>query len=215
MSHVIGSRVISILITLSLLCLWSCSNTDSCRVLPNERAQLIEQLQEARQTDLKDARDTALGPDAAGDYMTQAGKAETAIDDLSQHSNVPKSEISDALFVPPKHLSPARRAELIKQLEQAKSRDDEIFHTHLGGWDPILTEDCNIQGERVERVVNKLETERPVSWSEINQAMWVPDEYAWWFRQAGRRRVPSGLTTANTAMPNDRNYRTRSGKSTR
>ncbi len=120
-----------------------------------------------------------MGPDAAGDYMTQAGKAETAINDLSQHSNVPKSEISDALFVPPKHLSSAQRAELITQLEQAKARDDEIWRTHLGGWDPILTTDCTIQGKRVERVVNKLETEKPVSWSEINEAMYVPNENAW------------------------------------
>jgi len=174
-----GSREVLILIVLSLLCLSSCSNADSSVIPPKERAQVIEQLQEARQTDLKNAMDTALGPDAAGDYMMQAGKAETAIDDLSQHSNVPKSEISDALFVPPKHLSPAQRAELITQLEQAKVRDDQIWHNHLGGWDPILTTDCTIQGERVERVVNKLETEKPVSWSEINEAMYVPNENAW------------------------------------
>jgi hypothetical protein len=179
MSHVIRFREFSILITLSFLCVWSCSTADYSGTSPRERAQLIEQLQEARQTDLKNALDTSLGPDAAGDYMTQAGKAETAINDLSQHSNVPKSEISDALFVRPKHLSPAQRAELITQLEQAKARDDEIWRSHLGGWDPILTTDCTIQGTRVERVVNKLETERPVSWSEINEALYVPNENAW------------------------------------
>jgi hypothetical protein len=174
-----GSGEVLILIVLSLLCLSSCSNADSSVIPPNERAQVIEQLQEARQTDLKNALDTSLGADAAGDYMMQAGKAETAIDDLSQHSNVPKSEISNALFVPPEHLSPAQRTELIKQLEQAKSRDDEIWRIHLGVWDPILTTDCTVQGTRVEQVVNKLETERPVSWSEINEAMWVPNEWAW------------------------------------
>ena len=148
-------------------------------VQPQERSDLIEQLQEARRTDLKNAMDTGLGADAAGDYMTQAGKAEAAISDLSEHSNVPRSEISDALFIPPKHLSPAQRAELIKRLERAKALDDEIYRNHLGGWDPILTEDCTVQGMRVERVVNKLETENHVSWSEINEAMWVPDEWAW------------------------------------
>jgi len=179
MSHIIGRLEISILITLSFLCLSACSTADSYGTSPDQRAQLIEQLQEARRTDLKNALDTSLGADAAGDYMTQAGKAETAIDDLNQHSDVPKSEISDALFVPPKHLSPAQRAELITQLEQAKVRDDQIWHNHLGGWDPILTTDCTIQGERVERVVNKLETEKSVSWSEINEAMYVPNENAW------------------------------------
>jgi hypothetical protein len=179
MSHIIGGLKISILITLSCLWLSSCSTADSYGTSPQERAQLIEQLQEARQTDLKNALDTSLGADAAGDYMTQAGKAETAINDLSQNSSVPKSEISDALFVPPKHLSPAQRAELITQLEQTKVRDDQIWHNHLGGWDPILTTDCTIQAERVERVVKKLETEKSVSWSEINEAMYVPNENAW------------------------------------
>ncbi len=146
---------------------------------PRERSQLIERLQGAREIDLKNALDTSLGPDAAGDYMIQAAKAETAINDLSQHSNVPKSEISDALFVPPKHLSPVQRAELITQLQRAKARDDEIWRSHLGGWDPILTTDCTIQGKRVDRVVKDLETEEPVSWSEINEAMYVPNENAW------------------------------------
>jgi hypothetical protein len=146
---------------------------------PQERVQLIGELQDVRQTDLKDALDTELGPAAAGDYMTQAEKADKVINDLSDNSDVSKSEISDALFIPPKHLSAAQRTQLIGQLEQAKARDDEIYRDHLGGWDPILTEDCNIQGIRVDRVVNDLKTQRSVSWSEINQAIWVPDEAAW------------------------------------
>jgi hypothetical protein len=32
---------------------------------------------------------------------------------------------------------------------------------------------------RVERVVNKLQTEKPVSWSDIRAAMAVPNEAAW------------------------------------
>ena len=32
---------------------------------------------------------------------------------------------------------------------------------------------------RIDRVVNKLETERPVAWSEIEEAMVVPNESAW------------------------------------
>jgi hypothetical protein len=111
--------------------------------------------------------------------MTQADRAETAITDLSNHTNVSRSEISKALFVPPKHLSSAQRIELIKRLEQAKAEDNQIWHSHLGGWDPILTEDCTVQQMRVDRVVNKLETEEPVSWSEIDEAIYVPSENAW------------------------------------
>jgi len=177
--RIFGSREASLLIVLPFLCLASCSSAVSSGLPPQERAQLIEQLQGARQTDLKDAKDTGLGADATIDYMTQAGKAETAISDLRERSYVSRSEISDALFVPPKHLSFAQRAELVRQLEQAKALDDELYRNHLGGYDPILTEDCNVQGMRIDRVLNKLENGRPVSWSEIDEAMVVPKETAW------------------------------------
>ena len=120
--------------------------------------------------------DTELGPVEIGDYMTQAGKAETAIEDLSKQSDVPSSEISDALFVPPKQLSSAQRAELIKQLEQVKALDDQMWRNHQGGWDATFEQDCNVQSTSVDRVVKKLETDTPVSWSEINDAMLIPDE---------------------------------------
>jgi hypothetical protein len=175
----LGPREALLLLALTLACLSSCATSDSSRMTPQERVQLIGELQDVRQTDLKDALDTELGPAAAGDYMTQAEKADKVINDLSDNSDVSKLEISDALFIPPKHLSAAQRTQLIGQLEQAKARDDEIYRDHLGGWDPILTEDCNIQGIRVDRVVNDLKTQRSVSWSEINQAIWVPDEAAW------------------------------------
>ena len=171
-----GFGEVLLLIALSVLHLSSCSSTNMSY---RDRSNLIEQLQEARRTDLSDAMDPGLDPAAQGDYMTRAEKAQTVIDDLSGRTNVSDSEISEALFVPPEHLSPAERALLIKQLEDAKTLDDQIYRNHLGGWDPILTEDCNLQGKRVDRVVKKLEAERPVSWSEIEQAMSVPDESAW------------------------------------
>ena len=175
-ARIFHSRGVAIPISLSLLCLSSCSNAISAGMSPRERAQLIEQLQEARQTDLKNAMDTALGPDAAGDYMMQADKAETAINDLNGHQNVPESEITEALLVPPKHISPALRAKLIDQLEQAKTLDDEKWRNNLGGWEVTLTQDCSIQSMRAERVIKDLETGRPVSWWAIDQAMYVPDE---------------------------------------
>jgi hypothetical protein len=68
------------------------------------------------------------------------------------------------------------RAELIKQLQQAKALDDERWRENLGGWNPTLTEDFNIQSMRANRVIRDLETDRPVPWWEIKQAMYVPDE---------------------------------------
>jgi hypothetical protein len=142
----------------------------------HQRAQLIAQLQEARQTDLANARDVSLGPEAAIDYMRQADKAEKVIGDLNTGSSVSRAEISDALFVPPRHLSPEMRAELIRQLQQAKALDDERFEENLGGWNPILTEDFNIQSIRAKRVIKDLETDSPVQWWEIEQALYVPDD---------------------------------------
>jgi hypothetical protein len=173
--HIFRCYELSISLSGILLYLSSCSNVWPT-LSPRERSQLIEQLQAARQTDLTNATDTRLGPDSAGDYMIQADKAETAIDDLNRSNNIPSSEIADALFVPPKHISPEMRARLIQQLEQAKALDDQRWLENLGGWNPTLTEDFNIQSMRAKRVINDLETGSPVSWFQIRQAMYVPDE---------------------------------------
>ena len=94
-----GLGEVLLLIALSVLHLSSCASTS---MTYRDRSNLIEQLQEARRTDLSDAMDPGLDPAAQGDYMTRAEKAQTAIDDLSGRTNVPHSEISEALFVPPK-----------------------------------------------------------------------------------------------------------------
>jgi ribosome-binding protein aMBF1 (putative translation factor) len=173
-------RQVSRSFALMALCVTaSCATTSSSNVAPAERSQLIEQLQEARSTDLNNATDTSLGPVAAGDYMIQAQKAQTAIGKLRAGAHLSKSELSDALFVPPKHISPAEREQLVAQLQASKKLDDAIYREHLGGWDPILTEDCTVQAMRARDAINDLETDQPISWQEIDQAMHVPNEYYW------------------------------------
>ena len=173
-SHSSGFILVWIVVAFSLFGLSSYSDEV---VTPQERVQVIEQLQQARQTDLDDAMDTSLGPTAEGDYLAQAEKADSAIRDLNQHSNVPRSEVSAALFVPPKHLSPEMRAQLVEKLEQARALDDEKWHNNLGSEDEAwLTLLCDIQSRRATRVIKKLETGEPVSWYEINDAMTTPDE---------------------------------------
>ena len=66
---------ISIVVAFSLLVLSSCSSEEFAVVPPQERVQAIEQLQQAKQTDLEDAKDISLGPIAEGDYLAQADKA--------------------------------------------------------------------------------------------------------------------------------------------
>jgi hypothetical protein len=167
---------LSKLLAVLVLCASACAATTSSTLSPRQRSALIEQLQGARETDLENAKDIELGPIAAGDYMIQADKAQKAIADLNRSDDVPQAEISDALFVPPKHLTPAMRASLIQQLEQAKALDDRRYLENLGGREPILTEDFNIQSIRATRVIDDLETETPVSWFDIRQAMYVPLE---------------------------------------
>ncbi len=164
-------------IAFSLLVLSSCSNEEFAVVPPEERAQVIEQLQQARQTDLEDANDVSLGPIAEGDYLAQADKADSAIKDLKEHEDVAQSEVTDALFVPPRHISPELRAQLVDKLQKAKALDDEKWHNNLGSEDENwLTLLCDIQARKATRVIKKLETGDPVSWFEINDAMTTPEE---------------------------------------
>ncbi|MGA6971955.1 MAG: hypothetical protein WBY93_10030 [Candidatus Binatus sp.] len=159
----------------SLLGLSSCAS--DAAATPRERAQLIAQLEKASQKDLDAATDISLGPVAEGDYLAQAEKADAAIRDLKEHSNVPQSEISAALFVPPKHLSPEMKAQLVERLKKAKALDDQKWHNNLGSEDEAwLTLLCDIQSRRATRVINKLETTEPVSWVEIDDAMTTPNE---------------------------------------
>ena len=160
-----------------LLGLSSCSSQEYADVPPQDRAQAIAQLQQARQTDLKDANDVSLGPIAEGDYLAQADKADSAIKDLKEHQDVLQSEVTDALFVPPKHISPELRAQLVKKLEQARALDDQKWRNNLGSEDENwLTLLCDIQARKATRVIKKLETGEHVSWFEINDAMTTPDE---------------------------------------
>ena len=168
---------VSIVVAFSLFSLSSCSNEEFADVPPQERVQAIEQLQQARQTDLEDAKDISLGPVTEGDYLAQADKADSAIRDLKEHSDVPRSEVSDALFVPPKHISPEMRSQLVDKLEKARALDDEKWRNNLGSEDENwLTLLCDIQARKATRVIKKLETREPVSWFEINDAMSTPDE---------------------------------------
>lgn len=152
----------------------SCSND---ALTSQERSQAIEQLRQARQTDLDEANDISLGFIAETDYLAQAEKADSAIRDLNEHSNVDRSEITEALFVPPKHISPELRVQLVRRLEQAKALDDEKWRNNLGSEDENwLTLLCDIQARRATRVIKKLEAGEPVSWFDINDAMTTPDE---------------------------------------
>lgn len=169
----IGRMVVSSL----LACLISACSPAEESVSWERRTELVAQLEQAKHLDQARALDTSLGPVAAGDYMLQAEKADAAIADLERRPQVPESEIEDALFVPPRHLSASERAQLIRQLEKSRQLDEMGWREHQGGREPILEEDYNIQGMRATRVIRALESDTPTSWAEINDATQVPDGF--------------------------------------
>jgi hypothetical protein len=151
-----------------------CAATDSNTNL-QEGTQLVQQLREAQQLDKSYALDISVGPVAAGDYMLRADRAADVIYEIEHGERVSRAEIADALFVPPKSLSESERAQLVEQLELSWERDQR------GWWDwtrdPVIAQNFNVQGKKAERVIRELETNQPVSWSEIQEAMHVPANY--------------------------------------
>ncbi len=107
--------------------------------------------------------------------MLRADHVEDVISDLEHGVRVPQADVRAALFVPPKSLSETQRAELIQKLEQAKWRDNR------GWWDwtrdPVIAQNFSVQEKKADRAIKDLETDQPVSWYEIQEAMHVPANY--------------------------------------
>src|ERR1700692_2060611 len=106
----------------------ACAPTES-NASNAQSERTLERLQAAREIDLSNAKDPEVGPAASGDYSLRADKAERVMDDLEHGKFVDQSQIDDALFVPPKSLSPTQRAQLINELKYARNLDDR------GWWD--------------------------------------------------------------------------------
>jgi hypothetical protein len=132
----------------------------------------LQRLQAAREIDLRDARDPAVGPVASGDYSLRADNAEQIMIELEHGQDVSQSRINDALFVPPKSISPEQRARLVDELKAARAMDNR------GWWDwtrdPVIAQDFSVQEIKANRAIKDLETNQQVSWSEIDEGLRVP-----------------------------------------
>ena len=152
----------------------SCATPES-NTPTRDRIQLIQQLRAAKELDLSNAHDVSVGPVAAGDFMLRADRADDVISDLEHGFPVPRAEVNDALFVPPKSLSEKQRADLLQELQQAKWRDNR------GWWDwtrdPVIAQNFSVQEKKADRVIRELKTDQPVSWHDIQEAMEVPANY--------------------------------------
>ena len=149
----------------------ACAPTESnVSLAQNERA--LEGLQAARQTDLRNAKDPEVGPAASGDYSLRADQAGQVMDALEHGQYVSQSQIDAATFVPPKSLSSAQKAELIRELQDARNLDDR------GWWDwtrdPVIAQDFSVQKKKANRAIRDLETDQQISWTEIDEGLELP-----------------------------------------
>lgn len=149
----------------------ACAPTES-NVAQAQSERTLERLQAAREIDLSNAKDPEVGPAASGDYSLRADKAARVMDDLEHGQYVSRSQIDDAMFVPPKSLSPAQKAQLIDELKYARSLDDR------GWWDwtrdPVIAQNFSVQEKKANRAIRDLEADQQVSWSEIDEGLAVP-----------------------------------------
>lgn len=146
--------------------------TEANTYVADSRTKLIQRLLAAEELDRSRALDVSVGPVASGDYGLRADRAHDVADKLEHGVQVSPAEISSALFVPPKVLSEAERVQLVRQLEQARQLDEQ------GWWDwtrdPVIAQNFQVQAKKAKRVIRDLETNQPVSWADIDEAMHVP-----------------------------------------
>ena len=150
----------------------ACAYTELNASAPDSRTQLIQRLRAAEEIDKSRALDVSLGPVASGDYGLRADRAHDVADKLEHGVAVSPEEISAALFVPPTSISETQRAQLVRKLEQAKELDQRGWWDWT--WDPVIAQNFQVQERKANRVIKDLETNQPVSWADIDEAMHVP-----------------------------------------
>lgn len=142
-----------------------------------EKAQVIRKLQAAKELDERHAVDPNVSGVTAADSAAQAAKADKAIRELTHGFEVSETNLANALQVPPTHLSPQRRADLIRQLKDAKALDDrreqELLNDYFSD-QPVDTDKFDAQKKQVDEVVKDLEIGEDVHWSTIRAALKVP-----------------------------------------
>jgi hypothetical protein len=137
-----------------------------------QRGTVLEELQTAKQTDLKEAVEPDTSPVAQGDLMVAASKADDAIYKLTRDEYISPTELHEALTLPPRSLSEEQRLMLIRRLQGSCWLDDQ------GWWDytrdPNPATDFIVQEDMCHQAIQELRSGEDVSWWTIQQAMYVP-----------------------------------------
>jgi hypothetical protein len=170
-SRLPGEVPVTAVLLLSLA-LCACSQA---RPSVQERSVIIKQLQMAKQLDERNARDPKTALTQVIDSRGQEAKADQTIAALKARIEVPPTEIRDAMDVPPTSLSQDSRTELIKELEEAERRDNLQAQTQDPGNNWLAWHSYREQRDRADSVINALKGGEDVPWSEIQQALQVPE----------------------------------------
>jgi hypothetical protein len=143
---------------------------------------ILAQLEAAKHRDWDAALDPAVAPVTQEDFLEQMNKADRAIKELEHGFTVSPDEITDALWAPPKSITPAERSRLIQELLTARQQDEHNEREMMNdtSWDdyngPYDTVKFDQQKELVDSVVKDLEIEEGVHWSTIKEALYVPQD---------------------------------------
>jgi phosphoenolpyruvate carboxylase len=146
-------------------------------------SQLVDQLASAKQLDWQYALDPSVAAVTRSDCLDQMNKSARVTELISYGFEVPQQELADALWTPPKAISPEARDHLIRQLQEARLEDDhkeqEMFKNSEwsagdGGGAPAETAAFDQQVQLVDSVIKDLEIGEGVHWSAIKEALYVP-----------------------------------------
>jgi hypothetical protein len=155
-------------------------NSSKATLASEQTSQLIRRLDAAKKADWDAALDPSVSPVREETFLNQMNKADRASKELSHGFSVPQTEINDALWAPPKHISPEERAHLIQELNQARQEDEQNKQNMLNdlAWSrsaaPADTSIFDQRKQEVDAVVKDLEIGAPVHWTSIKQALVVP-----------------------------------------
>jgi hypothetical protein len=138
----------------------------------NQQAQNVALLKQAETHDLNTANAPGTNPVTQTDLYSQGLRARTDAAELTHGFPVSQSEIARASAIPDEDLTQQQRSILIRQLAEAKALADRGASDHDDN--PILTEDFIEQGNRIDRVMEKLQIGQPVADYEIQAALQSP-----------------------------------------
>jgi len=171
----IGANCLVGLLFAAGICVLSLSACGSEQMPPQERTLLVGKLQAARALEAENIANGDADRVQTVDSVYQAQKAQRVIARLKSGEEVSQSEIDDALDVPPESISAEARDELIKELTTAEKRDELGEQTHDPGNDWLAWDAYREHRDQADIIAKALEGGEEVPWSEIQQALRVPD----------------------------------------